>query len=501
MSVDLVNIIFGMKLRQARSEAGWTLSEFASQCELSPSYLTEIEKGRKHPRSDKIMKMAEVLGKEYDELVSIKLGASLGYLESTLSSSILQRFPFEEFGLEAGDLINLLTREPDKASALLHAILEIGSRYDLKEEDFLRAALRSYQEMNENYFQELENAALTFTSEFGEAYGLAKDVPVTLSSLERILTEKFNYQIDDQQIVNNRDLSVYRAIFLAGAKPRLLVNSTLNPLQVRFLLAREVGYQYLGLKERSRTSTPDRIDSFEQIFNDFKAAYFGGALLMPPAPLIEDLGAFFGRTLWDPQPLLDMLVKYEVTAEMLLFRFSELIPEYFGIRLHFLRLQSVNGRYQLTKHLNMNQLAVPSGIGLYEHYCRRWLSVRLIEELEARENVSTVEMPHVGVQLSEFLDSEDQFLCIGFARPLVIAPDVNSSIIVGFRVGPDLKRTIRFMEDPAIPFMIIQETCERCPLTGDQCEVRAHDPTTLKARERTTRQRLALEKLTAQMTD
>ncbi len=144
----------------------------------------------------------------------------------------------------------------------------------------------------------------------------------------------------------------------------------------------------------------------------------------------------------------------------------------------------------------MNQLVVPSGIGLYEHYCRRWLSVRLLQELASEGDLSTMKTPHVGVQLSDYLDTEDRFLCIGFARPLVLTPDINSSIIVGFRVSPDLKRTIRFVEDPAIPFTIIQETCERCPLTGDQCQVRAAEPTTLQAREREIRRRLALEKLT-----
>lgn len=73
MSPNLVNIIFGMKVRQARTENGLTLSEFASQCDLSPSYVTEIEKGRKYPRADKIIKIAETLGKEYDDMVSIKL--------------------------------------------------------------------------------------------------------------------------------------------------------------------------------------------------------------------------------------------------------------------------------------------------------------------------------------------------------------------------------------------------------------------------------------------
>ena len=57
-----------MKVRQARTEANMTLSEFSAACELSPSYLTEIEKGRKYPRADKIMKMANALGNAGAEL-------------------------------------------------------------------------------------------------------------------------------------------------------------------------------------------------------------------------------------------------------------------------------------------------------------------------------------------------------------------------------------------------------------------------------------------------
>ena len=87
--------------------------------------------------------------KTYDELVSIKLEPSLTYLESTLSSSAFQRFPFDEFGFEASDLITLLTRQPDRASALLHGMLELTRRYSLDTEDFLRAALRAYQEIHE----------------------------------------------------------------------------------------------------------------------------------------------------------------------------------------------------------------------------------------------------------------------------------------------------------------------------------------------------------------
>ena len=143
----------------------------------------------------------------------------------------------------------------------------------------------------------------------------------------------------------------------------MFINPELRPRQIKFVLARELGYRYLNLKERSFASTPTRIDSFQQIVNDFKAAYFGGALMMPRSLLLADLEQFFGQETWHPDRLLSLLDKYAVTPEMLLYRFSELVPEYYGLKLHFLRFHHANGRYQLIKQLNMNKLIVPSGIG------------------------------------------------------------------------------------------------------------------------------------------
>ena len=199
MSTELVNIIFGMKVRQARIEAGLSLTEYAELCELSPSYVTEIEKGKKYPRPNKIRKMAEVLGKEYDEMVSIKLDSSLTYLERALASPLVHRFPFDEFGLEASDLVSLLTRAPDKASALLHTALEIGRQYDLKQEHFFRAMLRSYQEIHENYFEELEDAAANFAQE----HGIDRHQLLHLAELEGILHEKYGYTLDRINLAEN----------------------------------------------------------------------------------------------------------------------------------------------------------------------------------------------------------------------------------------------------------------------------------------------------------
>jgi transcriptional regulator with XRE-family HTH domain len=301
MPVNLVNIIFGMKLRQARLEAGLSLSAFAAQCDLSPSYMTEIEKGRKYPRPDKIRRMAEVLGTDHGELVSVRLDPSLSYLESALNSSMLQRFPFEEFGWEADDLIHLLTRVPDRASALLHALVGLGRQYDLSEADFLRGALRSYQELHDNYFPDLEEAALACREQFGATHGLGESLPMDAAALEAVLRREYGYFIDDSVLQEDPHLSGCRMAYIASGRPRLLVNRRLHHNQIRFLFARELGYQFLGLTARSTTSMPLRIESFAQILNDFKAAYFGGVLLMPRAEML--LKALFGRPGWEPNRL------------------------------------------------------------------------------------------------------------------------------------------------------------------------------------------------------
>ena len=497
MSLQIINIIFGMKVRQARTEAELTLSEFAEACDLSPSYVTEIEKGRKYPRSDKIVKMAAVLGRDYDDLVSIKLPPSLTYLESALSSSVVQKFPFEEFGFEAGDLVNLLTRKPDKASALLHAVLEIARRYNLREEEFLRAALRSYQEIHENYFPDLEEAVGHFVAEFSSKFPLKEGQSINLSTLKRILCESFGYVIDDQTLAQTAELTRYRSIFIPGKEPRLFINNALYSRQVKFILARELGYSYLHLKERSKTSTPDKINTFQQLLNDFKAAYFGGALLMPQASLRENLQSFFDSETWQPNLLTAMLHAYNVTPEMLFYRFSELVPQFFGLKLHFLRFHNAAGsaNYQLVKQLNMNQLLVPSGIGLNEHHCRRWLSIRLLKEIAAQgEPKKADEMP-TGAQLSEFLESQDKFLSIGFARQLVLTPSIFSSVVVGFRVDAAVNKTIRFLEDPAIPHTIVNETCEMCSLTASQCRIRGAEPLLIQQREQERARKLAINVL------
>ncbi|MEM8859397.1 MAG: helix-turn-helix domain-containing protein [Chloroflexota bacterium] len=497
MNTQLVNIIFGMKVKQARLDTGMTLTEFASQADLSPSYVTEIEKGRKYPRADKIMRIAEVLDKDYDDLVSIRLEPPLTHLGTALSSPVLGQFPFEEFGIEMSDIVTVLTRSPDKASALLHAVSEVGRQYDLQEQHFLWSALRSYQELHDNYFPDLEDAAV----KFAKKHKLDQVFPVTADQLQKILEDKFNYVINQERLEQDAELNRYRSVFIRGRSPRFFLNTKLHPFQIRFLLAREIGYVALKLTDRANTTPPDQVSSFQQVLNDFRASYFAGVLLMPRQEMLDDIQSFFDRSDWSSDALKGMLDKYQVSPENLMYRFSELVPQFFGLPIHYLRVHREGDRYRLARQLNLNRLRVPNGLAADEHFCRHWLVVRLLRELEdKRQSGESTDMntPVIGVQVSEYLDQKAWFLCFGFAREMPLE-GFDSCGIIGFRIEPTLRSTLRFSADPNIPQVIINETCERCSLTAAQCSLRAAPPITVERDNRRLARRKAIQELTAEL--
>ena len=104
---------------------------------------------------------------------------------------------------------------------------------------------------------------------------------------------------------------------------------------------------------------------------------------MPEHRVADDFRDLFSMTTWQPARLQRMLDDYDVTPETLLYRFSELVPRHFDLKVHFLRFNESNGVYRVHKHLNMNELSLPTGFDLREHYCRRWLTVRLLRELSS----------------------------------------------------------------------------------------------------------------------
>src|ERR1044072_519925 len=429
-------VIFGMKLRQYREAAGLSLTEFAVRTGLSTPYLTEIEHGKKYPRSEKIERMAEALGRNYDDLVSIRLDEELSPLASFLGSPVIHNFPYHLFGISPAQVVELLTRQPAEASALVKTLVGIAEQYNIGVEHLFRSALRSYQELNDSYFPDIERAV----EEFAREQGIESDPTPRLADLRAIIEGRFKYRLDDARLARHPKLHRFRSILVAKQKsaPTLLVNPALTELQKRSILAREIGYQALGLKERAMTSAPERVDSFEQVLNDFKASYFAGALLINRERALADLKEFFALASWEPERLRDFLDRYEVTPEIFLYRLTEILPQYFGIKLHFLRFNHEGGEYRLVKHLNMSQVLIPGGTGVNESYCRRWLAIRILQTLE--KNASKLEEPVVDAQLSRFIDTDARYLCIAMARHLTLNPAALSSVSLGFRCDTDFER-------------------------------------------------------------
>ena len=468
-------VIFGMKLRQFREQAGLSLTDLGARISLSTSYLTEIEHGKKYPKAEKIARMAEALGRNYDDLVSIRLDEQLSPLSNFLGSPVLHNFPFHLFGISPAQVVELMTQQPLEASALVSALIGIAESYNIGVEHLYRAALRSYQELHENYFPDIERAV----DEFARDSKIKTDPTSSLAELRQLIEKRFAYRLDEKQLSSHPKLHQFRSVLVTkrGTPPTLLINPALSERQKKFILAREIGYQVLGLKDRAMTSAPERVDSFEQVLNDFKASYFAGALLVNRERLLADIKDFFLLERWQPKRFREFLVRYEVSPEVFTYRLTEVLPQYLGIKLHFLRFNHESDQYRLVKHLNMSQVLIPGGTGLDEHYCRRWLAIRILQDLE-RESASRKKPaePIVGAQLSRFVDSNERYLCIAMARRLALNPAATSSVSLGFRCDDEFERIVRFAKDPSITRLDIDGTCERCRLTSKECHERAAPP-------------------------
>ena len=470
VEADELRLILGLKLRTLRQRRGLGLRDVADRAGVSISYLSEIEKGRKYPKPAKLLELARALEVPFDELVSMRVGEELSELEEVVGSAYLREFPFHLFGLQAGDLLAL--GEPDRAAALLRTFVDLGRMYGIEMDTFLLAALRSYQQMSGNSFPELEAAA----GEFRASLGLGGRA-VTLKVLDRSLRERFGYDLDYETLADHPELGGFRSIFAEGRRPKLYVNSGLLAEQQAFLLAREIGHRVLGLRERSVTSTWIVVESFAQLLDNFRASYFAGAVLIDRAWLVAKLRDLFGRRRWEPARFLRLLREARSTPEMFFHRLTEVVPAELGFHETYYLRFSITGeerRLRLTKVLNMSRIPLLQGMGLDEHFCRRWSAIRILQRLAGEPHAA--DDPIVSARRSTFFEYGQEFFVLSMARPLALDPASFSSSTIGFRLDDRFRETVRFWDDPALASEDVHTTCERCPLLPDQCLDRVAPP-------------------------
>ena len=464
-----LRLLLGLKLRSFRLERGFSLKDLCERTGLSISYLSEIETGRKYPKIEKLLQLAAGLGVGYEDLVSLRTDERLGPIGELLTSSFFREFPLELFGIEPEAVIQLMTEAPIEAGALLRALSEIGRTYDVRVEHFLFAALRAYQQLLHNHFPDIEAAAETCL----QKHGWSGRRTIGENELRRVLEEEHGFVVEEEILAGHDVLSDLRSVFIPGRRPRLLINKRLMPTQRAFLFGRELGYLCLGLSQRSTTSTQISVDTFAQVINDFKAAYFSGALLLQRELLAADLRRFFALERWSAGEFAQMLAAYETTPETFFYRLSQLLPAQFGLeKLFFVRLTHRLGAAttKLTKTLNMSPLPIPVGIDPQEHYCRRWPGNALL----LAEDASGGAQVKATIERAQFLDGGGEYLLFALARPLALAAETHASVSLGLKLDADLKGKIAFWDDPAIPRREVNTTCERCGLRN--CAERAAPP-------------------------
>lgn len=473
-----LKLIFGLKLKEIRQEKGVSYLELREKTGLSLSYLSEIESGKKYPKGDKIMLLSQALDVTYDELVSLQVSQKLQPVVNFIQSDLFKAFPLEQFGLNPQKLVEIISNEPEKINAFLNTILQVARNFEVKQENFYYAALRSYQELQLNYFPELEDAIDELHLEFPEL----RDIPFN----EKVLTEillKVGVRTGYDTIERHKILRNLRSLY--DPKERILhLNRGLNSGQINFLLGREIAFQWLKIKNRPLSTPPQGNYNFEEILNNYRASYFSAALMMPREEMVADVEQFCKMPVWDPSAILDFMRRYDVTPEMLMQRLTNIFPSFFGNEnLFFLRfLGSGPDRFTLTKELHLSQPQSPHGNELNEHYCRRWICLDIIKELysELKRNRETKYL--VKVQRSRYHDTPNEYLCLSIAFPNVSNPREAISVTLGLLVDKGLQRRIHFLKDPAIPMRIVNETCERCPITD--CQERTVEPYVYEAMQR-----------------
>ncbi len=489
-----LRFILGLKLNQLRKQQDLSLAELADRAGMAISYLSEIEKGKKYPKPEKILALAKALGVSFDDLVSLHLGDKLHPLSGVLKSGILQEIPLEVFGLTPTGLLEMMSDEPQKISALFDTFVKIARRFDVKIEHLLLAAMRSHVEQSKNYFENIEQAAETFRLAQGWERRPVPDFAVVRDHL----VTACGYTLDEHTLAGHPELHALRAVTLQGdtAHPRLLLNPHLGEWQRAFLLAREIGRQHFGHHEAITTSPLVQVDSFEQLLNNFRASYFAGALLLDRHLLVADLRQFFAQPAWDGAALLAIKRKYQATPEMFFHRLSQIVPRFFGLeQMFFVRFDHRRGTPQVRigKELHYQRMHASHSIGVNEHYCRRSVSLEALRLFEEQQAASGSAATLASAQRSTFYGTEDEYFSIALAHPQNLDTGMNSCVTIGFQLNDALKQAVRFWNDPALSTRLVGDTCERCAIAD--CAERAVPANLLGREQQHARQLAALNQL------
>lgn len=457
MEEDYIKLIFGLKLKQIRTDKDLSLFGLSKLSGLSKSYLNEIEKGKKYPKPDKIAILSEKLDVPYDQFVSLKLDKNLAPIGDILKSKILKEIPLELFGIKESDLIDIVANAPDKVNAFISTIIEIAQHYSFSKESFYLASVRSFQEANNNYFEALEQEVVKFAN----AYHLDLSTNISSKELEEILVEEYGYTINNKDLEKYQELDNLRSIFIPKTKTLLLAKH-IDEAQRTFIYAKEIAYNFLNYEERLYTFSWIKFDNFDQVLNNFYASYFAGALILPQQIITKKLETIFKKKTFDRKQFISIAESFNASPESFYQRLTNILPKDFNIQnLFFLRFvhKQESKHFYLTKELHLSHQHSPHANETNEHYCRRWVSLKVLKDIIQSDSQHVFD-----IQISNYPDSNQSYLVFSSATKDPFKTNQYRSVTVGLLINQQLKRKIAFLDDKKIKHFDVGVTCERCAI-------------------------------------
>lgn len=469
---ESVRLIFGLKVKSLRQQLGLNYQQLSTATGMAVSYLHDIENGKKYPKADKIITLAKVLKVDYDYLVSLTGNKRLQPIIDLLNSDFIQMMPWDHFGLSPASLLELFANTPDKITAFISTLLKLSRSIQMSKENFYTSALRSYQDLHDNYFPEIEEAV----KQAKIYWKLQEDIIPSIEMLEKILLSSYEVSIDRKFLGSKDTLRKIRSYFSPNKK-KLYLNKSFSSAQEKFLVARELAFHFLNLDPRPLETILLHPASFEVLLNNFKASYFASALLMPEDHITEAIQQVTRSSKWNEREWMQLLFKYDVTPEMLMQRLTNLLPAHFGIdQLFFLRMNGnmESSHFEMTKELHLSQLHSPYANVLQEHYCRRWIAIRAMEDVYQKLRTKKFKQPVVMAQISQYWQTHNKYFCITFAKPAGKNSNKVVSVTIGILIDPRLAISMPFINDASVPVKIVHTTCERCGIAD--CSERAAPP-------------------------
>lgn len=287
----------GTKIRNLRKRNNLTMDDLSARCvkvdvESAPSvsYLSMIERGKRHPSAKMLSVIAEVFQKDVAWFLD-NVPDESAIVPDKGSRGGMRGMPLEPKFLFSTDILQ-------------NAIPEMLSQTGVSGRQFAHLLIRAHQENNQNHFPELERAA--------ESVG-NKQMPLSLDALMDIcktmgLTVKWFTGTPENTPMKalSGEQSVVRSFFEAPSTIHVNQMMQAQPARLKYDLAMYIGHKVLhdgdGVKSVSVTGpapvgnsvgrvsldweTSSAIDSQDIVhaWRDFECSFFAGALLCPKVP-------------------------------------------------------------------------------------------------------------------------------------------------------------------------------------------------------------------------